>query len=149
MPVVVYLAGASREYERVRKWAAALEASELCTIADRWFDSAHLWAGNDERVSRLVQTTIAEREQAAVRRARIFWLLWPDQPSAGAFIELGYALSHRHYSAQHVEVVCSGERALESIFTATADFRSDSDVLAYDSVIECVERMLLEHAGKP
>ena len=135
MPVLVYLAGASRELERVQKWAAALERCSYITLAHRWFDTAHEWIGKDHTLSRKQQAHLAEDEQLAIRSARIFWLLWPETKSPGAFIELGYALSHRFHVARYYAVIVSGDNASHSIFTATSDYRSDSDALAFDAVL--------------
>lgn len=133
--VLVYLAGASRELERVNKWATALDRSSTVKLAHRWFDTAHSWAGNDSALSRRQQHLLADDEQLAIRSARIFWLLWPETKSPGAFIELGYALSHRFHVARQYAVVVSGESATRSIFTATTDYRSDSDALAFDALL--------------
>ncbi len=141
MPVLVYVAGASREHERVKKWAAAIDRSSALEITDRWFDSAHEWIGTDHTLTRREQQVIAEREQQEIRAARIFWMLWPEtHTSAGAFIELGYALAHRFHVARNYDVIVSGAGAMRSIFTGTADYRSDSDALAFDAVIASARR---------
>lgn len=142
MPVLVYVAGASREHERVKRWATALERSHSIELADRWFDDADKWVGRDHELSRREQVVIAEREQLAVRSARIFWLLWPVLPRPGAFVELGYALAHRYHVSRNYDVVVSGAGATSNIFAAGADYRSDSDALAFDAVLECARRQL-------
>ena len=148
MQVLVYLAGASRDLPRVTKWAAALERSQHLRVAHRWFDTAHEWAGSDHTLSRRQQQLIAEDEQLAIRSARIFWLLWPETKSAGAFIELGYGLGHRFHVARNYDVIVSGAGAMQSVFTATCDYRSDSDALAFDAVLEHSRRHLPSEAAR-
>jgi hypothetical protein len=139
-PVLVYVAGASREHERVKRWADALVRSERVALSLRWFDDAAHWAGRDHHLPLAEQRPFADRAELAIRASRIFWMLWPEQLSPGSFIEYGYALAHRFHVARAHDVVVSGPGSARSIFAAAADYRNESDPLACEHVLALAER---------
>lgn len=144
--VLVYVAGASREHERVRKWANALSLADHIALTLTWWEGAEAWAGRDEVLPLHAQRPFAAKCEGAIRASRIFWMLWPEtELTAGAFIELGYALSTRFHAGRHFDVIISGLTCTRSIFTASADYRSDSDALAFDQVLRFGRR----HQAEP
>ena len=142
MPVLVYLAGASREHERVKRWAHAIDRARCLEVSHRWFEDAETWHGKDHELTRARARDIAQEDERHIRASRIFWLLWPIELRPGAFIELGHALCHRFHVGRSYDVIVSGAGCCSSIFTASADFRDDSDELAFDALLQLARRHL-------
>jgi hypothetical protein len=145
MPVVVYVAGARAERERVKRWANAVARSRTLELADRWFDSeaeAHSGASLTH-----AQALYVLHQYRALRSAAVFWLLWPEQPVHGsALVEYGYALAHRFHAARSFAVLVSGRTASSSALSLQADFRSDSDALGFDAVLALAQTRAVESA---
>lgn len=134
--IELYLSGASRELARVRKVAAALEQTGMFHLVDPWWIGAEEWAGKDYLHTRQAAVGYAAGHERAMRDAQIFWLLWPRQGSHGALYELGYVSAHRwHAGSSRVPLVVTGPGASETIYTAAADYRDESDELG---LVECM-----------
>lgn len=126
----VYVAGASRELDRVKAMVAKLEASGLVEITSRWFDAVEAWGvGRDAELTDDQARGHALADLQGVSEAELIWFLWPQNHSAGAFVEFGYALSLKNNT-----VLVSGEHSA-CIFTRLADFRSTTDENALELVL--------------
>lgn len=134
MKLPIYLAGASSEYVRVKAWANACERTGDLTVVYRWFDSAHVWTGNDAACPLEVAVEAAEACLDGLGAAAVVWLLWPREPSVGAYVELGAALERRRVLATKPYLVVTGEDVGRSIFTAPADYRDVVDALGFHEV---------------
>lgn len=113
--------------------AARLEATGLVRVVHRWFDQVAQQAADGVRDSDLTDEEQADRADGdlrAIDSAAIFWALWPESPSAGCSLELGYALG-----IKGLHTVVSGPRVRDCIFAALADCRSLYDDAAFDAVI--------------
>lgn len=142
--VPVFISGASREGHRAWSVARHLEATGLVHVVDRWFDDAALWCGRDAERTRDAQDAIAREHAVNIRQARIFWLLYPTQPSLGAFVELGQALMRRdHEEPGWHRVVVTGLGCSNTVYTAPADYRDECDALGLREVLR------LAHALQP
>lgn len=130
--MIVYVAGSSSEPERVRR-AMGEVVGRGWTLAQDWLaDIEREGAANptDDDVRR----RCARADRNAVSTATVFWLLAPEQPTRGAWVELGVAISvraeeYRRFGHSDRLVVVSGN-GKQSIFCSLADreFSDDSDV---------------------
>ena len=140
-PIPVYLAGPSREHERVCRIAALLgRAGSPVFVTDHWFADAHVWAGMDATHSPEDARYMAENHELAIIGSKIFWLLWPKGVSHGAAYELGYASGLRDFRDSRngqvgPRIIVSGEGCAGSIYTSRADYRSESDESALAEVL--------------
>lgn len=127
----VYLAGASRELDRVTRMALALEAAGTVEITHKWWSAVMKHGvGTDAGLERSEQAKYAREDLDAVRRANCAWILWPEAPSSGALIEFGFAL------AKKIPCVVTGWKAHECIFTAPDDvYRERGDMLGLYEVL--------------
>jgi hypothetical protein len=143
-PVVVYVAGARAELERIRKWAGAVERSRSLVLADRWFDSA----AQAPEVGSLshAQALDVLHQYRALRSARVFWLLWPTEHEHDASVSFGYALAQRFHVERRYDVIVSGLCAASCALTSLADYRSDSDALGFDAVLALGSSCAVESA---
>lgn len=135
--IPLYLSGSSRDLDRVRKVAADLERTGRFLLTDRWWEGAEVWAGKDGLHSLLTAVSIAAAHERAMRDAAIFWLLWPRTPSFGAVYELGYVTAHRwHQGARRAAtVIVTGPGASDTVYTAAADYRDQSDQFGFGEVL--------------
>lgn len=139
-PLSLYLAGASAELHRVRKWADALEKSSAVRITHRWFDDAHVWAGSDAKQTLEDAITHANGCLDGMRSARLLWLLLPASLAGGSLIEFGYALAHRRKTRPSLRTIASGTDVRRTIFTALADEQHEMDVHAFQSILQHANR---------
>jgi hypothetical protein len=144
MPVVVYVAGARAELERVRKWAGAIERSRSLVLADRWWDSAE--PAPDARSLSHAEALDVLHQYRALRTARVFWLLWPTEREHDAAVSFGYALAQRFHIERRFDVIVSGLHAASCALTSLADYRSDSDALGFDAVLALGSTRAVESA---
>ena len=129
----LFIAGGSKDHARVRAWAERVEQSGLFVITSRWFVSASEWTGTDDERERTDQAIIADAHETAIRRSRLFWLLWPDTISFGALHELGYATAQRWHTGA-LRIAVSGTGCSRTIYTAKADFRDEADAVAFHTL---------------
>lgn len=137
----VFLAGASSEHERITRIAQALWSTNLVELPFPWWLTASTWSGRDEERSLDEQRGIAAEAMWSLCRSHCFWLIMPQQPTRGAWFELGMAVRLR----PAVRVIVSGPGSSSSIYTSQADFRDDScDVGMFE-----VMRHACAHSHRP
>lgn len=135
----LYLAGASAELRRVRKWADALEKSTAVRITHRWFEDAHTWAGRDAEQVAKDAAMHASGCLQGVLDARVLWLLLPASLAGGSLVEFGYALAQRKVRPP-LRIVASGADVRRTIFTSLADEMHELDVHAFQSILQLANR---------
>ena len=130
----VYVAGSSREMERAES-AMTLLRSHGVEVAYDWC-AAMRRDGPDSEMLRPALVAGLRTALAAVRRSEVLWLLDPEQPTTGAWCELGYAAG-----LGTVEIIVSGPHSPPPWAHAVNPSRSFAlDVLAGEY---CIERKLL------
>lgn len=128
MMPLVFVAGASAEPERVR-WAMERVLDQGWIVALDWLDSIEQEGSANDGLSRAVRARHAEADMDGVLRADALWLLWPAEPSTGAYVELGIAL------ASDVPVWISGDGHERCIYAALAEVCVDDDRAGLESLI--------------
>jgi hypothetical protein len=125
----IYLGGSSLEADMVRDFAQLVERQgHVITLG--WWEAvlANREAGiPDTALSHEQRKAFAQADLAAVTTADVFWLLAPNAPSTGCWVELGCALA-----GPGVITVVSGAWQ-RCIFADMADHRFDAhtDALAW------------------
>ena len=123
----VYVAGSSGEMPRARAAIAACRERGWAVTED-WPAAIEAHGGLANRgLSRPARMGAARACLRGVDEADVVWLLVPGSgaPSAGCWVELGYALERGNVRA----IVCSGDTS-RSIFCASAhEVETDSDAL--------------------
>jgi len=146
MKLPVYLAGASRELERVKKYAELLERSGLERITYCWWQDIEANdVGTDHRLTRDEQCAYATGDLRGVYEAQLVWFLWPEAPSMGAPVEYGFALAVSRQNP--MRLVVTGGKASSCIFTALAHYRDTSDMLGLAEVVRVAREFV--HALDP
>ncbi len=128
---IVYVAGASRELERVQRAFDLVEAATLLDLAHDWLKVQAAEPVADDQLERAKARNYAMGDLVQVDRADLVWLLAPNEPTKGAWIEFGYALAR----GEGKRVVVSGS-CEQSIFCALADEEHADDVRAFDAIVE-------------
>ena len=146
--VPVYIAGSSSEAWRARQWAERLERTGLVHVPDRWFDGAEEWAGRDDEVGLFERKEIAQAHCAAIRRSRVFWLLWSDLKT-GADYEHGYAACQRWHAPHALRVVVTGAGAAATVFSAPVDLWHESDEEGYRYIATYARSLLRASGARP
>ncbi len=127
-PLRVYVAGSSRELDRVRLAMDKLRFAGVAITHD-WTDSVlEVGSANPEGATQADRAQWAWEDLRGVKDADILWVLWPDYVSAGACVELGYAF------ALNKRVIISGGSPGQSIFTSLGEYY-DTDALARAEVL--------------
>lgn len=124
----LYLAGASAEIDRARKWASALRDADI-TVLSTWVEViGKAGAANpaDATPEQLTKWTL--RDEAEVHASDLLWLLLPAKGihTVGAYIELGLS------RAWGKHIVMSGTH--RPIFTpvfADISFATDEEAFEY------------------
>ena len=144
-PLRIYLAGASRELDRVLPMVERLERSGLVVLHSRWWDAVQAHGvGNDHALTREQQAGYADADLEGVRDAELVWVLWPEARSVGAALEYGFAL------ASCIHTVVTGPTAHECIFTAKANYRDADDWAGLHEVLRvAAERKLPDTLPAP
>lgn len=133
MPLRVYVAGASKEPERVR-WAMDAVRALGCEITLDWLAVIEAEGAANEGLTDAVRRRAARADLDAVGDADVLWLLAPSNASTGAWVELGAALSGRAWAAHPGGVIVSGPARHRCIFAALADEEHDTDEAALASL---------------
>lgn len=139
MRVPVYVAGASKAWQRARDMANRLRETGKVEITCDWFRSVELHgAGNDHELSDERRIAYAHGDLKAVDSAVILLVLWDEHRSEGRALELGYVLGK-----DGVTTVVAGPDTRRCIFTSLVDICIDADVdqadtLAFDQVMGLV-----------
>lgn len=119
----VYVAGASAEPERVR-WAMDAVRDAGAAVTLDWLAPIEAGVPANTGLSDAERRQYARADLDAVVSSDVLWLLAPEAPSAGAWVELGHALRC------HVVVIVSGPARKRSIFAALAvECDTDADAL--------------------
>jgi nucleoside 2-deoxyribosyltransferase len=129
MMLRVYLAGPSRELDRVLPIVASLEQTPGVAIAYAWWrDVQAHGVGKDGELDAEAQRYFASADLRAIRKSDLIWLLWHETShSNGVPFELGYALGMQK------PAIVSGSKASECIFTALVE-RHVTDAEALERV---------------
>lgn len=93
-PLRVYVAASSRELERVDRALAKLGGLTEVEVTYRWIDDmrADMAKGrSDKDLSRDEAMEAGHKCLLGVVHADVFWLLYPNEPTRGAWVEFGYA----------------------------------------------------------
>jgi hypothetical protein len=138
----IYLAGASSEMDMCAEY--------MQTLRDLGHTITEDWVANIKRVgdanpldaTDMYRKKYARTDLEGVRHAFLFWLLVPEKPSNGCWVELGYALAMCQ-EIPHVMVVASGNYK-KSIFTALCDFQFPS----HDSALQWIRTMSEDTGSK-
>jgi nucleoside 2-deoxyribosyltransferase len=130
----LYLAGSSREPQRVREMAARIDATGI-EITQRWWEPSdhgtpEEWGGKDGSIPRGVQAHLCRGHMRAIAEADVVFVLWPDNGVLSTCaVELGFALG----KGKHL--VVTGTRSNECTWTALEDtYRDPSDLLGLAEV---------------
>lgn len=127
MSVPVFIAGASREAERCRRWIDKAKASPYLRITQDWLE--HI-----ERVGRACPEDEEQQQSAAsanwrgIAEAQIFWLLAPSVVSRDSWGEVTLALSSQCF------VYSSGASAYQSINCSLGE-RYPTDIEAWAAIL--------------
>jgi nucleoside 2-deoxyribosyltransferase len=121
----VYVAGASKEPERVRRAMSAVLAAG-CELALDWLAVIEAVGLSNEGLTDAQRIAASGVDLDAVEDADLVWVLAPESQSAGCWVELGYAL------AGGKMVIVSGPARTRCIFASLAvEFETDDHAIAY------------------
>jgi hypothetical protein len=122
----VYIAASSADIDRAEHWRDRLVAVGVRVVGTWMANIRTVGDANPRTASADLRSYWSRTCLEQVADADAFWLLVPgaDKPTAGAWIELGYALGC------DLRIVCSGDTK-RSIFCALGDeYASDEDAFA-------------------
>lgn len=121
----VYVAAASAEVSRARHAMRELEIHGY-EVTSNWPDVIEsVGVANPPGATAFDRRHWSWTCLQQLERASVLWLLMPEAPTVGAFVELGYAI------ARAKRIVTSGDTR-RSIFTSTGqEFATDGDALAF------------------
>ena len=129
--MIVYVAGASAELERaqqVMEWVR----SEGWTVAHDWVADVvreRIEGGrSDAELTRYEKARYAVADLNALRGSDVFWLLAPEKPTTGAWVELGSAY------AKEMRLVVSGPAWDTHLFSALAQDSYETDLAALEAI---------------
>jgi hypothetical protein len=135
MTVKIYVAGASKEPERVRAVMNAVKALGLEITCD-WLTAIEAEGAANEGLDDDKRRRYSLDDLDAVRRADWVWLLAPSESrSSGCWVELGYALALADRSVENRDrhwkpwprIIVSGSGRMKSIFASLAEMEFDHD----------------------
>lgn len=125
----IYVAGASAEVGRIAGYIDRLKRAGH-EITHDWTISvlgARAQRLTDDRLSGAVRADYADEDLIGITLCDTFWLVVPEAPSTGCWVELGAALCAAHQRT----IVVSGDWK-RSIFTSLADYRFDTHEEVFD-----------------
>lgn len=125
----IYIAGASREPVRVRAWITAAQRAGWHVTLD-WLAAIEAVGTANEGLSHDDRERYAADDWRAVRSADVVWVLAPEQPSIGCWVEMGLALA-----SGHAHVVVSGPARERTIFGALAEEHT-TDAAAFMALVQ-------------
>jgi len=134
-PTWIYVAGSSAPSERPRVLAAMarVRAHQSMRLTHDWVAVIDAVRAAGEALHDAVRRRSASDDLGGVARADVLWLLAPDVPSTGAWVELGYALGGGHCGVRR-RIVVSGPARPRCVFAALADVECDSDEDAWQAI---------------
>lgn len=129
----LYIAGASREPERVRAMMEAAEALGFELTLD-WLEVIGVVGAANEGLTDEQRRYHAREDLCAVDDADVVWVLAPSVPSAGAWCEMQRAIDRVEFGPPRERggplLVVSGPARLRCIFASLADYEYDTDEVA-------------------
>jgi hypothetical protein len=132
--VRIYLAGASKELALCEGFRDRLIAAGHEITLD-WMANVRKHIITQGRADRDLTSNerrkYAEADLEGVRSAELFWMLAPREPSAGCWVELGYALRVQRWVLG--QIIVSGDHQ-KSIFCELATYVWDSHEKAFQYV---------------
>jgi len=124
----VYVAAASAELRRAALAMDLVRHTPGLALAHDGVATILQHGSANAGLTDAVREAVATEGLAKVREADLLWLLCPNRPTVGAWVELGHFLRHRPERATpRYPVVVSGPGAGRTIFTATAEVVVDTD----------------------
>jgi nucleoside 2-deoxyribosyltransferase len=130
----VYLAGSSREPQRVREMAERIDATGI-EITQRWWEPSdhgtpEEWGGKDGSIPRGVQAQLCRGNMRAIAETDVVFVLWPENGVLSTCaVELGFAVG------KGKPLVVTGTRSHECTWTALEDtYRDPCDLLGHAEV---------------
>lgn len=130
MSLRIYIAGASSEPERVRRWMNAARAQGWYLTLD-WLALVDAQGTANAGMCDEDRESAAAADWRAVREADVIWVLAPERASIGAWVELGMAI------ALGKRIVLSGSTRERTIFGALgAEYSTDE--LAFEALRRAV-----------
>lgn len=116
----IYLAGASKEFERCETFRDRLIAAGH-HVTRNWMADVRANAHRpDGDIGKAERAAYARADLEGVAACNVFWLVTPELPSLGAWVELGYALRRSDEAQFQPVIVVSGP--WRSIFGDLADY---------------------------
>lgn len=124
----VYVAAASCDLERAKKWMDRLRDEGIHVVSD-WVEIVkEVGIANPKDASAVDRRRWSKSDLAGVNQADVFWFLVHDlAPARGAYVELGFAYR------DGAVVVCSGDTR-QSIFTSLGE-EYDTDEEAFEDIL--------------
>lgn len=121
MSRTIYIAGASAEAEKIAGFAESVVGAGWVIALPWWlpFTAGVLKYGADRDVRSDIRLHAAEEDLDAVRWAKAVWLVVPEAPSTGAWVEFGASLAYGRHT------IVSGDWR-RTIFSELADERFDT-----------------------
>ncbi len=130
----VYVAGASQDIPRAKAAMQALLETGMVEITHDWIPDIEN-SLPDEELTPEQHRPFAEKDVRGVLDAHVLWLLTPEYPSSGAWVELGVAVGYRlakgSFSQQPV-IISSGPKTTRNLFCSLSDRQFDTDDAAFD-----------------
>ncbi len=132
----VYIAGASAEPQRVRRWMDRV-VDDGHELAWDWLKTVERAGSANEGLGEELRHSASKDDLEAIERADVLWLLAPEAPSCGAWAEVGYAIrvrdrDRREQYDRPLRILVSGKARGRCIFTSFADKDFDSDSIAFE-----------------
>jgi hypothetical protein len=124
--VKIYVAGASKEIDLVESYIAKLRDFGHVITEDWCAQIRKVGAANPTDIDREQCAEFAIKDLKGVIDCDVFWMLVPQNNSAGCWVEFGYALALKGRASKVWEIFVSGDHK-RSIFCAL------SQVHLYDS----------------
>lgn len=97
----VYVAGSSREIPRVREAVRLLFEAGLIADAN-WINAVEKFGSQGATLSDRERAECAASDLESIDIADAIMVLWPETPSVGAYVELGYALGRVKHARDSV-----------------------------------------------
>lgn len=138
----VYVSASSKEIGRARLWMNKLRRAGI-EVTSTWVECiTSVGDANPAHATRGQRIAWAQKDLDEIDAADVMWLLMPQTPTSGAWLEYGYAIMRDKM------LLVSGPDQTRSIFTALAEsYETDDD--AFDALVRLKaydEREDCEHA---
>lgn len=144
MSVKVYVSASSQERQRARCCLDHVRESPELELTHDWLIVMEETEADGAPTPAHLQNC-AQNDLEGVTEADVFWLLLPESPSVGAWVELGWALAIRSMHEQ-VRIITSGP-GNQNLFTLLSDVHFETDLEALEFIKTFARD--LEPAGTP